>query len=286
MARVYVLLAAALFSTGGAAIKWVELSSWEIAGFRSGIAAAVLWLLVPAWRGWPGARGVAVAAAYAATLVLFVTANTLTTAANSIFLQTSAPLYVLLAGPLLLGERTRASDLLVVAVLATGLVLFFLGAEAPQRTAPDPTTGNWIALASGVTWAASILGLRALGREPARGGRDATGQTVVVGNALAFAVCLPFALPLGPSAPVDWAVVFYLGAIQIGLAYVFLVRAVRGTRALDVSLLLVLEPVLSVVWAWAAHGELPGAWSSAGCGLILAGVLTQALRAPKPELGP
>ena len=99
-ARIYVALAALLFSTGGAAIKLSALSSWQIAGFRSGIAAVVLFALLPAWRGVFDPRALLVGTAFAATMILYVTANTLTTAANAIFLQTSAPLYVLLLGPL------------------------------------------------------------------------------------------------------------------------------------------------------------------------------------------
>lgn len=281
MARLSILVAALLFSTGGAAIKLAELSSWQIAGFRSGVAALVLWLAIPAWRGWPGTRGLLVALAYGATLVLFVTANTLTTAANAIFLQTSAPLYVLVLAPRLLGERARLVDMAVVALLAGGLALFFAGAETPQATAPDPATGNWIGAASGVTWGLTVIGLRWLVRAQREGAHDPTGSAIVLGNALAFLACAPLAVPLAPSAPVDAAVVVYLGAVQIGLAYVFLVRGVRGTRALDVSLLLVLEPVLSAFWAWLLHAELPGPTSAAGCGLILAGVLLQSLRAAR-----
>jgi drug/metabolite transporter (DMT)-like permease len=98
-ARLRLLLAAVLFSTGGAAIKAATLTGWQVASFRSGVAALAVWLLVPAARGRWSRRVLAVAAVYAATMVLFVVANKLTTAANTIFLQSTAPLYVLLAGP-------------------------------------------------------------------------------------------------------------------------------------------------------------------------------------------
>src|SRR5688500_15647594 len=107
MARLQVLAAALLFSTGGAAVKATTLTAWQVAGFRSGIAALAVFLLVPAARrGWTW-HVVPVGVAYAATLVLFVTANKLTTAANAIFLQASAPLYMLAFGPLLLREPVR-----------------------------------------------------------------------------------------------------------------------------------------------------------------------------------
>jgi drug/metabolite transporter (DMT)-like permease len=276
--RILVLSAALLFSTGGAAIKLCTLSSWQIAGFRSGIAAAILWLLFPLWRDLWNPRVLGVGVAYAATLILFVTANTLTTAANAIFLQTSAPLYLLLLGPWLLGERNRRSDGVLVSVLVMGILLFFLGREAPQTTAPDPLRGNLLGVLAGFTWALTLLGLRWLGREATETQFDGAGAAVIAGNAIAFLVCLPLALPVLDARSADWFTVSYLGVIQIGLAYVLLVRGVRGLRALETSLLLVLEPVLNPVWAWLIHGERPGPWSLAGCAVILSALLAQALR--------
>ena len=268
---------------GGAAIKLATLSSWQIAGFRSGVAALVLFAAIPAWRRFWEPRALLVGAAYAATLILYVTANTLTTAANAIFLQTSAPLYLLLLGPWLLGEANRARDLVAVGLLGAGLALFFVGAEAPQGTAPDPAAGNILAALSGATWALALLGLRWLGRspDPSRVGSrdvDSAGAAVVAGNVMACAVCLPLALPVVEAAPADWGLILYLGAVQIGLAYVCMVRGVPGVRALEMSLLLVLEPLLNALWAWLIHAERPGPWSLAGCALILCGVLAQALR--------
>ena len=101
-ARLQLVVAALLFSTGGAAIKASTLSGWQVASFRSGVAAVTLLLLVPATRrGW-GWRPALVGVAYAATLILFVTANKLTTSANTIFLQATSPVYLLLLGPLFL----------------------------------------------------------------------------------------------------------------------------------------------------------------------------------------
>src|SRR6476469_1258126 len=101
-ARLSILGAALLFSTGGAAIKAVRLSGWQVAATRSGIAALALLVLLPRSRRRPRGRDVAVAAIYAATMVLFVLANKLTTAASTIFLQDTSPLYVVLLAPLLL----------------------------------------------------------------------------------------------------------------------------------------------------------------------------------------
>jgi drug/metabolite transporter (DMT)-like permease len=266
--RLQVLGAALLFSTGGVAIKLASLSGWQVASLRSGIAALALLLFVPAWRRCWEPRALAVGAAYAATMILYVLANKLTTAANTIFLQGTAPLYILLLGPWLLRERTRASDLVFTCLLLCGLLLFFADVDPARATAPDPERGNRLALLSGLSWALTLTGLRWLARRDALEASQATGSAVVAGNLIACAACLPLALPLGETQPTDWLVVSYLGVFQIGLAYVLMTRGIRGTTALEAALLLLLEPVLNPLWAWLALGEQPGPWSLAGCAVI------------------
>jgi drug/metabolite transporter (DMT)-like permease len=149
--RLLLIAAALLFSTGEAAIKSAHLAGWQIDSFRSGIAAVVLLAVIPgARRGWNW-RIAPVAGAYAAKLLLFVLANRMTTSANAIYLQATAPFYVLLLGPLLLKEPGRRADLLYIAAVGVGMVLVFMGAGPAVATAPDPVRGNVLALASGVT---------------------------------------------------------------------------------------------------------------------------------------
>jgi drug/metabolite transporter (DMT)-like permease len=277
--RLLVLAAAFLFSTGGAAIKATQLSAWQVAGFRSGLAALALFLLLPSWRrGW-SRRTFVVGACYAVTLVLYVTANKLTTAANSIFLQATAPLYVLLLAPRLLGEPLRRGDPLLAGLLLLGLALFFVQVDPALATAPYPLQGNLVAAASGITWALTLLGLRWLAREERTDGADPAGQAVIAGNGIAFLVCAPFAFPVARSVPFDWAVIAYLGLFQIGLAYVAMMRGLRRTAAFEASLLLLLEPVLNSVWAWLVHAEQPGSASLVGCTLILVASMATAVRA-------
>src|SRR5262245_57748242 len=139
--RGLLLAAAALFSTGGAAIKATTLTGWQVASFRSGVAAAAVLLMLPASRrGW-NRRALLVGVGYAATLVCFVQANKLTTSANTIFLQSTAPIYLVLLGPWLLGEHNRARDFLFMGAMALGLSLFFVGTEPPVVTAPRPFEG-------------------------------------------------------------------------------------------------------------------------------------------------
>ncbi|MEJ2188285.1 MAG: EamA family transporter, partial [Acidobacteriota bacterium] len=103
--------------------------------------------------------------AYAATMILYVSANKLTTAANAIFLQSTAPLYILLLGPLLLSERVERRQIPFMMVLAAGLCLFFVGVQPASATAPDPFRGNLLGALAGLSWGLAIMGLRWLGRD-------------------------------------------------------------------------------------------------------------------------
>lgn len=257
--------AALLFSTGGAAIKATTLTSWQTAGFRSAVAAVALWLFVREARALREWRVWAVAAAYASCLVLFVHATKLTTAANAIFLQSAAPAWMLMLGPVLLKEAIRRSDLLYAAALAGGMALFFAGVQDPQATAPDPARGNLYGLLSSIAWALTLAGLRWMA---ARAQAGAALATVTAGNLLAFAFCLPAALPVVSVSASDALLVLYLGFVQIGAAYWLLTRGMRSVPAFESSTLLLIEPVTNPVWTWLLHGERVGRHAVLG-GLII-----------------
>jgi DME family drug/metabolite transporter len=265
--RLSLFAAALLFSTGGAAIKACSLSSWQVAGFRSGIAAAVLYVMLPgARRGWTW-RTLAIGGAYAATMILFVLANKATTSANAIFLQSTAPLYLLLLGPFVLQEPIRRLDIIVIATVAAGAALLLSGSQNAGATAPDPARGNLFALAAGVTWALTITGLRWAGKQT--GNPDASGASVIAGNLIAFIACLPMAIPAVGATSLDLAIVFYLGFFQVSLAYVFLTRSLREIPGLEAATLLLIEPVFNPIWTWIIHGEKPAAAAIAGGVLII-----------------
>jgi drug/metabolite transporter, DME family len=259
-----ILAAATLWSTGGAAIKLCALSAWEISLGRSLVAAVVLWLFMPGARSRPTRGTWAVAAAYAVTVVLFTVANKLTTSANAIFLQDTAPLYVLLLSPWLLGERPSRGELLSVPLFLVGLLLFFR-----DQLTPGQLSGNLIALASGVAFALAILGLRRL-----RGGN---APAILLGNLLAGAASLPGALGGPPATGRDLAIIAFLGVFQLGLSYALFARGVRHTPATEASLLALVEPVLNPVWTFFFAGERPGNWALAGGSLVLLGTLWRTL---------
>ncbi|HWR54202.1 MAG TPA: DMT family transporter [Bryobacteraceae bacterium] len=274
--RFLLLAAAVLFSTGGAAIKAATVTGWQVACFRSGIAALAILAIVPgARRGWRPRMALA-GLTYAATLILFVLANRLTTAANTIFLQSTAPLYLLIIGPLLLKEPVKRSDIIFAGAVGVGLSLFFFAREHTAATAPDPFTGNLLALISGVTWAGVVASLRWLGR----GTRDAAAAsaTVVVGNLMAFGISLPMALPISSVSASDVGVLLYLGMFQVGLAYWCMTRGLRHVPAFEAATLMLIEPVLNPVWAWLVHGERPATLAIAGGSIILASTLVSTWR--------
>ncbi|HNY39841.1 MAG TPA: DMT family transporter [Bryobacteraceae bacterium] len=273
-ARFALALAAILFSTGGAAIKAISLNAWQTAGLRSLIAASILFILLPeARRGWHW-RIIPTSLAYAACLTLFVHANKMTTSANAIFLQATAPAWLLLIGPLVLKEPVRRRDLLYSVLLAAGMGLFFAGVPGGQQTASNPMLGNILALLSGLAWALTIAGIRWQAR-----GKESSGSlaTVVLGNALTAAAALPMAFPLAATLA-DWSIILYLGVFQVGLAYIFLTRGMKHVQAFESSAILLLEPVLNPIWTWLIHGERTGVFALVGATVIIVSTLWHARR--------
>jgi len=272
------VLAAACFSTAGAAIKWTGFSAWQVAAVRALVAMLAILTLIPEARHRWSWRVAVVGVAYAAAGLLFVFANKLTTAANTVFLQATNPLFVVALAPWLLRERVRAADLAFMGVLAAGLALLFAGGRRQFATAPDPFLGNVLAAGSALAWAFTVTGYRWLARQAGGSGADhgPIAAAAACGNLIVFLVCLPGALPLAAGRASDWLIVIYLGVFQLGLAYVFLSRAITRVPALEASLYLLVEPVLSPVWAWLAHGETPGPLAVIGGAVILTATVLKA----------
>ena len=274
-ARMALLAAAAFFSTGGAAIKACSLSGWSIAGLRSGIAGLFLFLVAREGRRLRSPFVWLVGSSFAATMILFVLANRQTTAASTVFLQSTAPLYALVFGRIFLGEKPRRSDGWTFGFLGLALALFLSAPGDGQETAPNPVLGNLLAATAGITWGATLTGLRKLA---------STGQptlaAVVAGNTLAF--LFAFAAQGGAlfsSAPQgqDLLLLSWLGVFQIGMAYVLVGIGLRATPVFLASLLLLAEPVLSPFFAWLVHGEIPALATVLGGALVIAACIHRTL---------
>ncbi|HVP61093.1 MAG TPA: DMT family transporter [Myxococcaceae bacterium] len=259
-----ILAAATLWSTAGAAIKLCGLSGWQINLGRSAVAALFLAALVPGARRRPDRSVGWVAVAYAFTVLLFVLANKATTSANAIFLQDTAPLWVLLLSPVLLHERPTQGELLSAPLFLVGLFLFFL-----DQLSPGQAVGNVVAVASGVAFALCILGLRKLGTRNV--------GAIVWGNALAALMSLPMAMRGSLPTARDVGIVLFLGLFQLGASYALFARGVRHTPAVEASLLALVEPVLNPVWTYLLAGERPGPWAIRGGAIILVATLWRTL---------
>ncbi|MDQ5836183.1 MAG: DMT family transporter, partial [Acidobacteriota bacterium] len=252
----FVLAAALLWSTGGLFIKATPLGAFELSFGRSLLAALTVALLTRREGFGINPLTLVAAALYAALLLLFVIANKLTTAANAIFLQYTAPVYVLLLEPLLFKERFRLADLLVVAACVAGMSLFFVGQLRPQDV-----EGNLTALASGLCFAFFLLLLR-----HQRAGTVNRASSVIYGNLIICALTAPaFARAVPLLTTRDVAIVSYLGVVQIGLAYTFFTLGIaRGVRSLDAGVVGYVEPMLNPVWVFLFLGERPSKWAVVG----------------------
>jgi len=258
--------AATLWSLGGLLIKWIDWHPLAIAATRSAIAAATLAVLLPRFRFSFSAVQWGAAACYVGTVALFVTATKLTTAANAIFLQYTAPVYIAFFAAWFLNEKpTRVDGILLILTLA-GVALFFV-----DQISFTGLWGNVAALASGVSFA----GLTVLLRKQKDG---SPADSVLLGNLFTALVFLPFAVRSAPGQG-SWLGLVLLGVFQLGLSYVLFTKGIRHVRALEASLLSMIEPVLNPIWVALALGERPQFWAIVGGILVIAaatirGVLT------------
>jgi drug/metabolite transporter (DMT)-like permease len=254
-------ITALCWSLGGLLIKSVAWPPLAIAGGRGLIAAAFLAVFAPRFRFTWSAAQIGGAVAYAATTILFVTANKLTTAANAVLLQYTAPVWVALLGSWFLGERTRRADWLAIGIVFAGMGLFFC-----DRLQFAGFVGNVLALASGVAFAAMALLMR---RQ-----KDASAEeSIFLGNLLTGAIGLPFIFRAGPPPDAgSWLALGLLGTVQLGFSYLLYARAIRHITALEAVLIPVIEPLLNPVWVLLFLHERPGRYALLGGAIVLAAV--------------
>ncbi|MFN2377161.1 MAG: DMT family transporter [Candidatus Binatia bacterium] len=280
--RLAILGSAVLFSTGGVGIKWLTFDAWQVAALRALLAGIAVYFLVPGRISFRHRAVLVTGAAQGGAMLLFVLANKTTTAANAIFLQSAAPLFIPLLAARFLGEHATRRDLVAMVGIAVGLSFFFVGAPQPSVTAPHPRLGDFLAIASGLCWAGTVVGLRYLAREGALVDGVAKGA-LVWGNFLVAAVAMPMALPLPAVAASEWGVLLFLGVAQVALAYRLLARALARVPALEASLLALFEPVLNPVWAFLLLGELPTSWALLGAAVLGGVTVARAVSSSRPS---
>ena len=261
----FLLIAALCWSIGGVLIKFVAWPPLAVAGGRGIIAALFLAVMVRPLRFTWSPVQLGAAVAYAGCTISFVIANKLTTSANAILLQYTAPIYVALLSYWFLDERIRRADWITVALTLAGMTLFFAdGLELKH------TLGNVVAIISGIFFAAMTLLLR-------KQKDSSPTESIILGNLIAGVVGIPSFLR-APNLPIQgWMALSLLGVVQLGVSYLLYARAVKHVSALELVLIPVLEPILNPVWTWLAYGEKPGRWAFYGGALVLGAVTWRAL---------
>ncbi|HSI88845.1 MAG TPA: DMT family transporter [Pyrinomonadaceae bacterium] len=272
---VLVIAAVLLWSTGGLFIKLTTLDAFSVNLGRSLFAA----IIVAAFTYKKGLKldlfTLFTSLLYAITLTTFVYATKNTTAANAIFLQYTAPVYILLLAPFILKEPFRVRDVVTVIFCFVGMGLFFLEDQS-SATAPNVFAGNIAGLISGVAFGLYFIFLRhprTLQRNPA--------VSVFYGNLIIVIVMIPLVLPYMPASlgANDLAAVAFLGIFQIGVAYILFTKGVAaGVRSLDASIIGFIEPLLNPIWVFLFVGERPSFWAIAGGVIIIAAVAVHTVR--------
>lgn len=263
-AILFLLLSAILWSTGGWFIKMVSWNPVAIAGLRSLIAMTVILVYIRRPRFTWTFPQIGGGIAYAITVTLFVIATKLTTAANAILLQYTAPLYVAFLGAWFLGERTRWFDWISIVVVIGGMGLFFL-----DRLAPGGLLGNLLAIVSGISFAFLVLFMR-------KQKNESPFETIILGNLFTGLFGLPFMFGSMPDVR-SWLGLFFLGVIQLGLSYVLYSKAIRYVTALEAILIPGVEPILNPIWVFLLLGERPGKWALIGGLIVLIAVTLRSL---------
>jgi drug/metabolite transporter (DMT)-like permease len=266
--RSVLLLVGASFcwSLAGVLIKFVA-TSWSgmaVAGSRGLIAAVFLLLTNRALRFHLSRNQIIGAIGYAACTVTFCMATTLTSAANAILLQYTAPVWVALLGAWLLHERATRADWITIVGALGGMMLFF-----KDSLTLGHLDGDILAVLSGVCFAGMTIALRKQ--------KDGSPvESIILGNLLAFVVGLPWIVRSSMLPASGWAALLVLGVVQLGMSYWLYARAIRHVTALEAVLIPVIEPILNPLWVLLFMREKPSRWAVVGGIIVLTAITLRA----------
>jgi drug/metabolite transporter, DME family len=260
-----VLIAAILWSSGGILIKLVTLHPMQISFFR-GIFAALVFAIIFRkkafiFNGMTFVNGIF----YAGILILFVIATKLTTAANAIFLQYTAPIYVLVFEPIINKTEFKRINVITIFVCFAGMILFFMGELSFAHI-----EGNIVALLSGIAFAAFLIGMR-------HNKHEYQFSTIFYGNIIITLICIPMLGSIGAMAMPDLLMVSFLGIFQIGIAYAIFTYGLKRVFAIEASLIGMIEPVLNPVWVLIWYGEVPSISAIIGGMIIISAIALRTL---------
>ena len=258
----YVFVAALLYSIGGLCIKVIPWNGMSINGGRTAIALVVIGAYL-IWRRHPLKlnRWVAVGAlSVFGCNALFSMANKMTTAANAIVLQFTAPIFVLLFSILLFQKKPTRLDLVTCLLVFGGILFFFLDSLEKGNN-----IGNVIALLSGIAYAGVFL----MNELP---GGDAI-SSVFWGDVLSAMTGLPFLLQETEFSATGIGSLIVLGVFQVGVAYILLTEGLKTTPAVTASLVSGIEPVLNPILVAVFYREFIGVMSFVGAVVVVGSVI-------------
>ena len=254
-AIILIFLTALLWSSGGLLIKSIDLNPIAIAGYRSLISAIFLSLFLRGTKLGNLKSVFAGAFFYAATVILFVVSNKMTTAANVILLQYSAPVWAALIGARFLKETVKLRDWFFILAMIAGIFLFFF-----DELSFDGWWGNILAILSGISFAGTVVFMRSL--------KDSSPLVMVfLGNILAAVACIPFSAGLIRFEE-HLPLLLVLGIFQLGLPYILYSIAVKSVHAVEATLIASIEAILNPLWVFLLLSERPGFWSLIGGVLV------------------
>lgn len=260
-----VFLTAILWSSGGLFIKLISLNAMQLSFFRCLIAAVVFAIIFRKKLLVVNGFTFLNAAFYAIVLTTFVIATKTTTAANAIFLQSTAPIYVLIFEPIINKTKYDKLNIITIVVCFIGMIFFFLG-----EISPGHLEGNLVALISGITFASFFLGMR-------KNGQEYQQSSIFYGNIFVALICIPFLFDLKPLSFNDIWMVTFLGVFQIAIAYAFFSYGLKRILAVEASIISMFEPVLNPVWVMIGYGEVPSITASIGGAIIIIAIFTRTI---------
>lgn len=273
-----IIACAILWSTSGLFIKILQWHPLVIAGLRSLIAALFMLGIKYAARtrndyGKVKLRYVwGAALAYSATMILFVTANKLTTSANAILLQYSAPIWAAVLGWALAKEKPRIEHWIALGVVLVGLVIFF-----KDGIGSGSFLGDSLAVLSGIAFGAYSVFMR-LQKE----GNPA--DSMILSHFITALVCMPFFFIFFPSFTfASTGSILFMGIFQIGLASVLFSYGICRVTAVQAMLTAIIEPLLNPLWVLVVTGEKPGVSALIGGGIIITAVMASSLVGKRRE---
>ena len=267
-AILYLALAAILWSTSGLFVKILDWQPVSILAGRSLFASIVFLIYLRRIPTRFSMWQLLAAGMFILTQFLFVTSTKMTTAANSIFLQYTAPIYIVLLAFWFLREKPSRTDWVSMLIIFIGLTLFFA-----DKLSTDGFYGNLLAILSGVTSAVMMVSFRAQ-----KNGNPAESNLI----AFLFTATLGFPFVLKETWTVtNWSILAFLGVFQIGLAFIFFTQGIKHIPALEANLIGTLEPVLNPIWVFLFYGESMGAFALLGGLVVLGGVVLSAIGSAK-----